>query len=298
MGVPDPNDNPEVIRKDFPPSDCRAQERFVAFCDVLGFLKLVEQLDVSRLAEKYDTMLREARASCIMVKTYPSPKPWIATRYRAGSVIFSDTMLLWSNPDNDDRSSSHHDTDSFFHYVAGVFSIGLKMGFPFRMGIAYGKCVINPAAGLFLGQPMIHAYETEQAQDWVGIACHPSCFNSPGGDYLCMAGLLDGWQFGPLIEYDIPVKREFKDRVSLRHSIDWPFWGRSDWGGFVDLEGLLRDKVEEYEGTTYGHRWQNALKYLEFRLSIWKSIERDFSNRRPRHHNDSLPNNSMDSDGE
>lgn len=280
MGVPDPRDNPDKIRKDFPPGDCRPGERFVAFCDVLGFRRLLEREPVGKIAESYDAMLREAEASCLMVRTYPSPTASIPKRYRAGSAVFSDTILLWSEPTRSDDNKSVDDSNSFIPYVASVFGVALKMGFPLRIGIAYGECVIDPSNDLYLGVPIIHSYEAEQMQDWVGIACHASCFNSPQSKNLCLE-LKDGWQLGPLIEYDIPLKPEFRDQASLKYSIDWPFWGNSDWGGRGDLEDILRDKVDQYKATQFSSRWQRALKYYEFRRSKWKSIEEKIRDKFP-----------------
>lgn len=295
MGIPRPEDNPDIIRKEFARSDCRAQRRFIALCDVLGFTRLVEQSHLSSLAEKYDAMLREAKASCIMVKTYPSRTPSIPKRYRAGSAVFSDSILLWTDSARDDRKGDAHKSDSFFAYVAGVFAIALKMRFPLRIGIAYGQCVINPAAGLFLGRPIIDAYRTQQAQDWVGVACHPSCFDSPEGGDLCPT-LKDGWQPGPLVEYDIPIKSEFEADMNLTHSIDWPFWGSSEWGGLVSLEELLRRKTREYQETPFGSRWESALRYLEFRLSKWKSIDLTFGTRSD--YEDTPPSHRADTEGD
>jgi hypothetical protein len=269
MGVPEPKDSPDLLREEYPPSVCRPQVRYVALCDVLGFTQLMQKYDIQTLAKQYDDMLREAKASCLMVKRYPSPKPWIAERYRAGAVAFSDTILLWSDCDSKERDVS----GSFFSYIAGVFSIALKMGFPLRIGIAYGECVINPEAGLFLGKPVVNAHQTEQAQDWVGIGCHRSCFDSPGSKNLSMS-YLDGWQCGPLIEYPIPIKTEYSKIVEAKHSIDWPFWGHSDWGCLTSLETILSKTIQKYMGTRYETRWRRAIEYYEFRVSKWKEIER------------------------
>lgn len=279
MGIPDPKDNPDFIRKEFPANDCTSHNRFVAFCDILGFSELVRNGDISELAEKYDAMLREAKASCLMVKTFPSSTPWKAERYRANHIVFSDSILLWSNPLGMKNSSSIYDATSFINYLSIIFGIALKMNLPLRIGIAYGKCVINPDAGLYLGLPIIYAYQTEQAQDWVGVACHSSCIESPYVQSLCFSGM-DGWQHGPMIEYLIPIKDPFRKSVSAMHTIDWPFWGQSGWGGTEDIESLLNNKVKEFNGTSICHRWEKALEYCRFRLSKWKEIRNQFSNNR------------------
>ena len=124
MGIPDFNDHPDIIRKDFPPSDCQSQLRYVALCDVLGFSALVKSYDTQTLAKKYDDMLREAMASCLMTKTYPSPKPWVAKRYRAGSAVFSRVYLCFisghsrfngSSPQRNTRQdhNQHNERGSF-----------------------------------------------------------------------------------------------------------------------------------------------------------------------------------------
>jgi hypothetical protein len=278
MGIPNQKDRPDILRRGFPPSDCISYERYVAFCDVLGFRQMILKEDLKTIALKYDTMLREAKAFCLMVKRYPSLKPWIAKRYRGGSATFNDSILLWSNPTERGVNGALDDSDLFFSYVGGVFSIALKMGFPMRIGIAYGMCIIDPTTSLFLGLPIIQAYATEQVQDWIGVACHPSCFTSPKGKYLCMM-YLDGWQCGPLIKYKIPIKSDIKGDISLNHTIDWPSAGQSDWGGFESMESILKERIQQYSNSSVCFRWERALDYYNYRMRIWKDIERRFTDK-------------------
>ncbi|MBK8013667.1 MAG: hypothetical protein IPK13_20240 [Deltaproteobacteria bacterium] len=45
---------------------------------------------------------------------------------------------------------------------------------PLRIGLAKGEVQIEPALGLYIGRGIVHAYETEQSQDWIGGSLHDS----------------------------------------------------------------------------------------------------------------------------
>jgi hypothetical protein len=104
--------------------------------------------------------LRQLKATHLNVNRYPSPNPWMTERYKAGSVVFSDSISR----------------TSFLLLVSILFGLGLHGGLALRVGMAYVGCVVEPNAGLYIGRPIVDAYDTEEMQDWVGMACHPSCF--------------------------------------------------------------------------------------------------------------------------
>lgn len=268
MGVIDPRDREELndIQNAIPHADCVPQQRFVAFCDVLGFRNLVMTQELTQLGRTYAEILRHVKGARISFKTYPSPTPGVPERYKAGTVVFSDSILVWSDPIPATEPGAEQ---LYFSYLGALFGFALHGGLALRVGVAYGDCIVDPEFGLYVGRPIVDAYETEQLQDWVGIACHASCFESPHGKYLCMRGASNGWQVGPLIEYDIPIKPGRSVDKPVRHSTDWPHWSLPDFGGHNELKAFLSSKVKEFSGTVYEARWQRALSYCEYRLSWW-----------------------------
>lgn len=243
MGVIDPSDQEELqqILDAVPHANCVPQKRFIAFCDVLGFRSLVMTQELAELGRTYAEILRRVKGSRISFKTYPSPNPGVPQRYQAGTVVFSDSILVWSDPvPAPEPGAEGH----YFAYLGALFGCALHGGLPLRVGVAYGDCIVDPEFGLYVGRPIIDAYETEELQDWVGIACHVSCFESPQGKYLCMRGASNGWQVGPLIEYDVPLKTGKSAGQPVRHSIDWPHWSMPEFGGFDEVKAFLSSKVK------------------------------------------------------
>jgi hypothetical protein len=222
--------------------------------------------ELAQLGRTYDELLRQLKAARLNVKSYPSPTPGIPQRYKPGSVVFSDSILVWSEPVLDDPPETGQ---NFFSYVSILFGLALHEGLALRVGVAYGDCIVEPDAGLYVGRPIVDAYETEQVQDWVGVACHASCFECPHSRNLCMRGAANGWQVGPLIEYDIPIKSGASMDKPIRHTTDWPFWSYPIFGGYSELKVHLASKVKLFSDTEYEARWRRALSYCEHRLSIW-----------------------------
>jgi hypothetical protein len=175
--------------------------------------------------------------------------------YRLNSVVFSYTILMWSETSTKPREFKVHGM-AFLLLLSGFFRTALRCRFPLRIGVAFGPVVIEPDNHIFIGTPIVNAHLTEQAQDWVGIACHNSCRHAPGNREQSVA--LDGKYHGPMVGYKIP----FKDgkNVPAHHTLDWPAWESE----FLEpsIEAALRSAVAKYAGTPFEKRWSRALDYF------------------------------------
>ena len=257
MGVPDKED----FREPLVPEQRVPSQRFVAVCDVLGFRSLSSSMSVGALATKYDLLVREGTRSYISVREYPTPNPGKAKHYRPGMTVFSDTMLLWSNIVDEHTAPSYEST--FFNFIGAFFGLALRLGFPLRVGIAFGDCVIEPDRNLYIGGPIVDAYLAGESQDWVGVGCHRSCFKAPGAQNMILVDTI--------LEYKVPLKPSGLGSEYIQHTIDWPFWslGVAARGTDDDLGPLLSEKLVQHLGTRFEARWKRTLEYYRFRISVW-----------------------------
>lgn len=244
----------------------KAENRYVAFCDVLGFKNVVISEELSIVANRYSNLILEAYNIASMVTI---PKLDYFKDYKLNFAIFSDTIFAWSESfsnEYDDISKYDH---TFLNLISLLFSVGLKHNLPFRIGIAYGECIIQPENNLYLGMPLINAYQTEGVQEWIGIGCHPSCLESPINSQLCFT-TSDGIEQGLLIPYKVPIKDQCN--LVLNYTLDWPRWIENR----EKLVKIIKLKIKETKKMKYILKWKRCLEYFEHRYDQLKDTRDSF----------------------
>ena len=208
----------------------------IAMCDVLGFTSLVATTPLDEIHERYRALLAQLE-----------PHPLF--RIRAGTherelvlnrVVFSDTILMWAPAG---------EAMELLPSVLGQI-MGRAMGsMPLRAGLAFGECVIDPANELYVGQPIIDAYHTEQSQEWVGGAFHPSRWRRPGlRDLLCK-----GYERSA-VKYPVPVKAGAEP---LEYALNWPALAGPDF----TVDALVASGGRAASGPKV--KWQNARRFYD-----------------------------------
>ena len=94
---------------------------------------------------------------------------------RLGHCVFSDSIIVWSPKLKLGGQWAY----GFFLTLAQLVLFGLRAGLPIRVGVAFGEFIADTRRSVYLGRALVDAYETEQQQDWIGGAYHPSCHNAP-----------------------------------------------------------------------------------------------------------------------
>lgn len=210
-------------------SSLQPQQAFVAIFDVLGFKDRVAAQPLPSLVSEYSQLIRiQGMANNVKVVTWSGLHSWVV-----GRAIFSDTILLWC----DDTWDA---VQTLVDAVACTISDGIDSGWPFRCGIAYGPCVMDNATSLFVGQAIVDAHKTEQNQNWVGGALHPSVLNHATlGKRICG---LDN-----IIQYPVPVKNS---ALRLNYAFHWGQYSTRGLREVYRLAGATRD-------------WKAKRKYVE-----------------------------------
>lgn len=210
----------------------------VAMCDVLGFTNLVATETLEEIHRRYLALVSHLGPHPLFrIRTESHERELVLNR-----VVFSDTILFWA-PAGDTM-------DLLPHVLARIMG-GSIATMPLRAGLAFGECIIDPANELYIGQPIIDAYHTEQAQEWVGGAFHPSCWGRPGlREALC--------RDGSAVEYAVPVKpRGSLGGAGLEYALNWPALAGPD----VSVDALTA--LEGRAGPAAQVKWQNARRFYE-----------------------------------
>ena len=241
------------------------QEHLVAMCDVLGFSRMVQVLPLETLAQQYVDLLDTlytARWKHVddVVRTYqtmsevtvhPNEFPRVA--------VFSDTVIIWMAIAPDMKpETALASTEQFFGAVALLIARGISHRMPVRAGVALGRCVIDPEREVYVGLPIVQAYRTEQAQEWVGGACHPSCLQYPPVERL-----FAGWhwpRWPPLVRYPVPVKRSTRPLDTPVAAINWP-------DSLLHIEDALTEQRDAASRPKDRRRWTNAIRFYRFQVA-------------------------------
>ena len=148
------------------PNGTTVTKRYVAALDVLGFKQRLRAIGLPKLFMEYDH-LRRTTLSAAGVTTFGTlfGQPH-QLKVNVPHVVLSDTVIAWCD--------ANGPVDDFIMGCCGIVAEALRTRVALRGGIAFGDTIIEPNTLTFLGQPFVDAYLTEGAQEWVGVAIHPS----------------------------------------------------------------------------------------------------------------------------
>ncbi len=229
--------------------------RWVAMCDVLGFREMLRHSPIGLIAERYDGLVQAARTATrshgfdienIYADSFtvvPAP---------VGQVVFSDSILLCSRPVAI-HDPNRDDTQTFSTVAAAaglvlavreMIQVSIMHEMPLRVGVAFGPCVVDQERGIHVGPAIIDAFDAEQAQEWIGGACHSSCLSAPGFDALRAPG--------PLVRYAVPAKTR-----QLDWAINWPETANAS------VEPILRAGAGRVAEERYRRKWTNAVEFFD-----------------------------------
>jgi len=173
----------------------------IAMCDVLGFRNLVSTHPLEAVYEKCLKLRTQVRSTENVVGFSPGiPQPLPVV----DGIVFSDTVLFWA------PATGAMEILPINLCLLAALTLGST---PIRIGFAFGHCVIDSDNDIYIGRPIVDAYETEKRQEWVGGAFHPSCWTLSG----FLQRLVDQHT---VVEYPVPLKHD-DGGAQLTHALNW-----------------------------------------------------------------------------
>src|SRR3989338_2870418 len=184
---------------------------FIAVCDILGFSDLVRDNELDDVVTHSIGWFRKSLNHSLHKTGFPTEVPPTADLDRhskVGVAWFSDTVLFYTKNDTDEA------VQELLSTVACLLFETLQVGnTKFRGGLAYGEAYIDPLNSLFVGRPIVEAYELEKIQQWSGAALSPSAVNRL--PEMARSGHNLDWWVKP---YDVPLKNQ---ETLQTLAIDW-----------------------------------------------------------------------------
>lgn len=183
--------------------------------DVLGFEKRVQNIGLKKIYGEYKELLDavKRRDSQLLIAGIPTAEDPAIGTVNLGSLIikhafFSDTILTWSIYDQ-------IRAESYLGICADIICESIFLKLPLRGALAVGLAKLEPADGIFVGDPIIEIAHVEREQNWIGVTLGPSFYS-----LKC--------SFDARLV--IPYRRHLKPNASWARKlvIDWPRYWRDN----------------------------------------------------------------------
>lgn len=185
----------------------------IALCDILGFSRLVNSNTLELVVDDVLGWLRKAVYHSIHKNGWPDTVPSlpdIDKNSKIGIVWFSDTILLYTREDTNESLKELLQTVAWL-----LFATTTHGATRMRAGIAYGEAFIDPDNAMYVGRPIIDAYQMEQQQQWSGAALTESAVQRVP-DFARTGELID-W---PIVPYNVPLKNK---APLLTLAVNWTY---------------------------------------------------------------------------
>jgi len=223
----------------------------IAVCDILGFKSLFESkvFSLNRLYNKLGNISSSIGHS-VYKDFVPVPKKLKDLRRicPVGVTWFSDTVLLFTKKDTDEQ------VIELINCVCYLISDNMRFKETrLRAGISYGEAIMDDNNEIYLGKPLIEAYELEKKQEWAGGAITKSAEQR-------ILSIQDEGIQNWLINYDVPIK---DNKFENMYAINWtqnPYHPRFiKWKGGKDQptskeEICKKDIVLKWRNTNNFHK--------------------------------------------
>jgi hypothetical protein len=189
----------------------------VAFCDILGFKKFVENNSLKEVVVPWVEWIRKSLYHSIHKgRDFPKILPLISElleQSKVGLYFFSDSIIIYTIEDDDESLEELISTIGWL-----LFETIPQKNTHLRCGIAYGEAYIDTKEQIFVGRPFIDAYLLEEDQKWSGGAL------TEEAEKRVPEGFRDGQFPGnwPLVRYKMPLQN-IKYKKPSNIAINWTF---------------------------------------------------------------------------
>jgi hypothetical protein len=258
----------------YPKLSHSTSKRYLAFLDLLGFSNIIEANDNKTIDDLLEKLIGEIQISIaynrdryITANISGGFTPDL-DKARVNSIVFSDTILFWSNDDSPESFKSIVDAVSMFFNNAVI-----SRSWAVRGAITFGDLAYTSydianknfhinQSGLY-GKSIIDGYKLEESQEWIGCMVSESAI-----EHFLKSEKDEGEKYleEKLLKYDVPIK---KGEVLKQRYVIWWGWG-PDSGKNVDRFFTKLAKLERMPDIVQD-KYDNTCKYLKYSREVLKA---------------------------
>lgn len=240
-------------------------EYFVGLFDILGFENRLNDLGLSEMLEKYESIIDVVNSNNVKHDKIKAMKLhgafWTAEggvhiSYEIRAAYASDSILVWAKRTLGgagmikDGILCHPlvPCDDFLYVCNELICRSLEIGLPLRGAVSMGEAYINEARNIYLGIPLVDIARLEKRQVFIGASPCDSFRNQP----ILPPFLL------PYKSHLKPLKNKEKD-LTFGAVLDWPRHWRETRK--TDVAEIVRQLNTDSNFSPY---YENTLKLIEF----------------------------------
>lgn len=227
-------------------------KRLIAVCDILGFKKMIRSNPLGFFTANVISYFLKALYYSVHKKDPPPIPPSLSTLRHESSVgfaWFSDTVLMYAKDDTDESCRQLIETIAWL-----LFATNLTHPIKIRSGISYGEVYLDEENEIFVGAPIVDAYEFQEQQNWSGGALDKTAYARIPS--VVIKTNPSDWY---LIPYHVPLKPPVTDPFL---AIDWtrgihtysPFdWSEKSKNPTEEDMRTFPDIIEKWQNTKAFH---------------------------------------------
>jgi hypothetical protein len=184
-------------------------ERFVAFFEIMGFKKMIENgPNNGSLYYRFKNLIDMAendQSGHLPLKMLKDHK----YDNLSTGIIFSDTILIFT------RGSTIEDAEKILMDSYAFIRYGIAMSIPINAAIAFGDIRLGFRERIFVGQPIVDAYILQNNLFLYGAALHRSALSKFQDSEFKESEIINNWLF----QHKSPRRNKSK----LRNFYEWVF---------------------------------------------------------------------------
>lgn len=236
---------------------------FVAYVDILGFEKIIEEEDSpSNIIPLLHKLFKETSIiSGYKRNTTYSRIPKVVP------VLVSDTLLLYTKDDSIDSFSQLTGIVAdiiymsirnglLFHKKGEIINNHfIRLSFLLRGAISWGDFYAEQESGIYFGPSYNDALHWEKQQEWIGVMLTPKCSNFIRNE--------KGHENSLVIEYEVPIKEKidledgtYKETYSQLNSLC------INWTREFQADQLINPTFYENTNEKYKEKYKNTYDFL------------------------------------
>jgi hypothetical protein len=214
------------------------RKRWLAYLDILGFARLLEEQGELVAISVYEMCLEEIQSNA---QRYP----------KLGFAYFSDTFLIYAPDDSKESLAAIEQSARWF------FNILLLKHVPFRGALACGEFLADRSNNVFIGKALVEASRVGGKYNWIGFAVAPSAASRFEELNLPMKERLN------YREWEIPFEIKGSKHPETEKGYAYLIGASSPVNGANQFIEVLTDMAKTIENPEVRVKYENTIEFLD-----------------------------------
>ena len=237
----------------------------MAYLDVLGFTKLVEEKGLEEIYKIYEALIEKVNLVVEHYRAGGFSVPVLISETATKKAYFpefeieyayaSDSISVWCEFNN-------FHIVSFLECINILFCSALEIEIPLRGIITFGEAIMSKSKSIYIGKPIIEGVNCEKLQAWMGVTFGKA--------------LIDNVKYGWLgnlknvIPYEEHIKKtdegiDYNAKYGIANIvIDWPRFIRKKGNSQIILQWLETQSRDSSLSPSVRGYYEQTIKFFEY----------------------------------